>query len=168
VTPGFSSTPPSMLNRDYREILQYLSDEGVKFLLVGAYALAAHGFPRATRDIDFFVWASPQNAESLLRALGRFGAAIESVSAADFAAEGTVFQIGVGPRRIDILTRIDGVTFQEAYARRSTIRLEGIDVPVISREDLIANKRASGRTQDLADVERLTAKSRSRDDDLTR
>ena len=88
--------------------------------------------------------------------------------AADFAAEGAVFQIGVGPRRIDILTRIDGVTFQAAYARRSTIRLEGLDVPVISRQDLIANKRASGRTQDLADVERLTARPRSRDDDLTR
>ena len=157
-----------MLNKDYKEMLQYLSDEAVKFLLVGAYALAAHGFPRATRDIDLFVWANPENAASLFRALDRFGAPLEEVSAADFAAEGTVFQIGVGPRRIDILTRIDGVTFQEAYARRSTIRLEGMDVPVISREDLIANKRASGRTQDLADVERLTSRSRSGDDDLTR
>jgi len=157
-----------MLNKDYREMLQYLSDEGVRFLLVGAYALAAHGFPRATRDIDFFVWANPENAASLVRALERFGAPLVNVSAADFASEGTVFQIGVGPRRIDILTRIDGVTFQEAYARRSTIRLEGMDVPVISREDLIANKRATGRTQDLADVERLTGRSRSRDDDLTR
>jgi predicted nucleotidyltransferase len=157
-----------MLNEDYKEMLQYLSDEGVKFLLVGAYALAAHGFPRATRDIDFFVWADLENGANLLRALGRFGAATESVSAADFAVEGTVFQIGVDPRRIDILTRIDGVTFEEAYARRSTIRLEGIDVPVISREDLIANKRASGRTQDLADVERLADRLRSRDDDLTR
>ncbi len=168
MTPGSSSIPPSMLNKDYREMLQYLSDEGVKFLLVGAYALAAHGFPRATRDIDFFVWANPENAASLFRALDRFGAPLEEVSAADFAAEGTIFQIGVGPRRIDILTRIDGVTFADAYARRSTIRLEGIDVPVISREDLIANKRASGRTQDLADVERLTGGPRSRDDDLTR
>ena len=165
--PGSSSIPPSMLNKDYREMLQYLSDEGVRFLLVGAYALAAHGFPRATRDIDLFVWANPQNAASLVRALERFGAPLRNVSAADFASEGTVFQIGVGPRRIDILTRIDGVTFQEAYARRSTIRLEGVDVPVISREDLIANKRATGRTQDLADIERLTDQSRSRDD-LTR
>jgi hypothetical protein len=165
---GCSSIPPSMLNKDYREMLQYLSDEGVKFLLVGAYALAAHGFPRATKDIDLFVWANAENGASLLRALERFGAPIKDLSAADFAAEGAVFQIGVGPRRIDILTRIDGVTFQAAYARRSTIRLEDLDVPVISRQDLIANKRASGRTQDLADVERLTARPRSRDDDLTR
>jgi hypothetical protein len=114
VTPGSSSIPPSMLNKDYREMLLYLSDEGVKFLIVGAYALAAHGFPRATRDIDFFVWANPENAASLVRALERFGAPLGNVSAADFAAEGTVFQIGVGPRRIDIVTRIDGVTFQEA------------------------------------------------------
>jgi predicted nucleotidyltransferase len=168
VTPGYSSIPPSMLNKDYREMLQYLSDEGVRFLLVGAYALAAHGFPRATRDIDFFVWASPENASNLVKALERFGAPLGNVSAADFATEGTVFQIGVGPRRIDIVTRIDGVTFPEAYARRSIIRIEGIDVPVISREDLITNKRASGRTQDLADVERLTGRPRSRDDDLTR
>lgn len=145
-----------MLNKDYREMLQYLSDEGVKFLLVGAYALAAHGFPRATKDIDFFVWANAENGVSLLRALERFGTPIKDLSAADFAAEGAVFQIGVGPRRIDIRTRIDGVTFLAAYARRSTIRLEGLDVPVISRHDLIANKRATGSTQDLADIERLT------------
>jgi hypothetical protein len=157
-----------MLNSDYKEMLQYLSDEDVKYLLVGAYALAAHGFPRATKDMDVFVWASPENGVSLLRALGRFGAKTEELSAADFAAEGSVFQIGVGPRRIDILTRIDGVTFADAYARRSTVRIEGLDIPVISCEDLIANKRATGRTQDLADVERLTRRARSREDDLTR
>lgn len=157
-----------MLNKDYKEMLQCLSDEGVKFLIVGAYALAVHGFPRATKDIDFFVWANPENAANLLRALDRFGAPLRDLSATDFASEGTVFQIGAGPRRIDILTRIDGVKFEEAYARRLTVRLEGTEVPVISRDDLIANKRASGRTQDLADVERLTGRTRSRDDDLTR
>jgi len=157
-----------MLNKDYKDMLQSLSEENVKFLLVGAYALAVHGFPRATKDIDVFVWASPENAANLMRALGRFGAPVNDFSAADFATEGTVLQIGGGPRRIDILTRIDGVKFAEAYSRRVTVRLEGLDVPVISREDLIANKRATGRTQDLADIERLNSKVRSRDDDLTR
>ncbi len=157
-----------MLNKDYKEMLQCLSDEGVKFLIVGAYALAVHGFPRATKDIDFFVWANPENAANLLRALDRFGAPLGDLSVTDFTSDETVFQIGAGPRRIDILTRIDGVKFEEAYARRLTVRLEGIEVPVISRDDLIANKRASGRTQDLADVERLTGRTRSRDDDLTR
>jgi predicted nucleotidyltransferase len=148
-----------MLNRDYKEILQCLSDEGVKFLVVGAYALAVHGFPRATKDIDFFVWANTENATRLFRALNRFGAPVSDLSADDFAKEGTVLQIGAGPRRIDILTRIDGVGFESAYSRRQTVSLEGVDIPVISREDLIANKRASARTQDLADVERLTGRS---------
>ena len=144
-----------MLNDDYREMLQCLSEENVKFLLVGAYAVAAYGYPRATKDIDIFVRAAPDNASSLMRALARFGAPLSGVSAADFSAEGIVFQIGNSPRRIDILTRITGVDFQQAYERRETVTLEGIDVPVISLGDLIANKRATGRTQDLADVERL-------------
>ena len=157
-----------MLNKDYKEMLQCLSDEGVKYLVVGAYALAVHGFPRATKDIDFFVWANQENATSLLRALKRFGAPLTDLKAADFASEEAVLQIGVWPRRIDIITRIDGVKFEDAYARRLTIRLEGMELPVISRDDLIANKRASGRAQDLADLERLTGQTRSRDDDYTR
>ena len=158
-----SSTIQSMLNEDYKDILQCLSDEGVSFLVVGAYALAVHGFPRATKDIDFFVGANPENVTRLLKALGRFGAPVSDLSVCDFAKEGTVFQIGSEPRRIDILTRIDGVGFEPAYSRRQTVSVEGIDIPVISREDLIANKRATGRTQDLADVERLTAQAERED-----
>jgi predicted nucleotidyltransferase len=153
-----------MLNKDYREMLKCLSDEEVKYLVVGAYALAIHGFPRATQDIDFFVWADTENAKRVFRALAQYGAPLQDLSAADFASEGIVYQIGVRPRRIDILTRIDGVKFEDAYARRVTVQLEGLELPVISREDLIANKRATGRTQDLADVERLTGRKRSRDD----
>ncbi len=106
-----------MLNSDYREMLQCLADEKVKFLVVGASALAVHGYPRATKDIDFFVWANPENAASLFRALSRFGAPLNNLSAADFASEGAVYQIGIGPRRIDIVTRIDGVKFEDAYPR---------------------------------------------------
>jgi len=144
-----------MLNADYKEMLQCLSEENVKFLLVGAYAVAAYGYPRATKDIDIFVQPAPENATSLIRALVRFGAPMSGVSETDFSTAGIVFQIGNNPRRIDLLTRISGVDFQEAYARRQTIRLEGMDIPVISLEDLIANKRATGRMQDLADIERL-------------
>ena len=159
-----------MLNEDYREMLKCLVDEKVKFLIVGAYALAVHGYPRATKDIDFFVWANPENATSLIRALARFGAPLRNLSATDFASEGAVYQIGTGPHRIDIITRIDGVKFEDAYPRRLTVQREGVELPVISRDDLIANKRASGRAQDLADVQRLTGRTRtrSRDDDLTR
>jgi predicted nucleotidyltransferase len=144
-----------MLNNDYKEMLQCLSGENVEFLLVGAYAVAAYGYPRATKDIDIFVRAAPDNASSLMRALARFGAPLSGISTADFSAEGVVFQIGNSPRRIDILTRISGVEFRQAYERRRILSVEGMELPVISLEDLITNKRSTGRTQDLADVERL-------------
>jgi predicted nucleotidyltransferase len=148
-----------MLNKDYKEMLQCLLEENVRFLLVGAYAVAVHGFPRATKDIDFFVWATPENAANLMRALTKFGAPLHDISEADLSSEGVVFQIGNSPRRIDIMTNISGVKFEQAYANRTTISIEGIEVPVISLEDLIANKRASARTQDLADVEKLESVS---------
>ena len=134
-----------MLNSDYKEMLQCLLEERVRFLLVGAYALAVHGYPRATKDIDFFVWATPENAASLMSALAKFGAPLDDVSAADFSAKGIVFQIGNAPRRIDLLTSISGVEFEQAYAAKKTVILEGLEVPVISLQDLIVNKRASGR-----------------------
>jgi predicted nucleotidyltransferase len=144
-----------MLNKDYREMLQCLLEENVRFLLVGAYALAAHGFPRATKDIDFFVWATPENAPRLMRALTRFGAPLANISAADFSSEGIIFQIGNSPRRINIITNISGIKFEQAYANKTAITIEGLKIPVISIDDLLVNKRASGRLQDLADVERL-------------
>jgi predicted nucleotidyltransferase len=144
-----------MLNEDYRDMLQCLLEEKVRFLLVGAYAVAVYGYPRATKDIDIFVRAAPENASSLMKALLRFGAPVSDISESDFSREGVVFQIGSSPRRIDILTRISGVDFERAYANRQTVSVEGMDVPVISLKDLIANKRASGRTQDLADLEKL-------------
>jgi predicted nucleotidyltransferase len=148
-----------MLNKDYKEMLQCLLEENVRFLLVGAYAVAVHGFPRATKDIDFFVWATPENAANLMRALTKFGAPLHDISEADLSSEGVVFQIGNSPRRINIITNISGVKFEQAYANKTTISIEGIEVPVISLEDLIANKRASARTQDLADVEKLESVS---------
>jgi predicted nucleotidyltransferase len=148
-----------MLNKDYKEMLECLLEENVRFLLVGAYAVAVHGFPRATKDIDFFVWATPENAANLMRALAKFGAPLHDISEADLSSEGTVFQIGNSPRRIDIITNISGVKFEQAYANKATIFIEGIEVPVISLDDLIANKRASARLQDLADVEKLEAVS---------
>jgi predicted nucleotidyltransferase len=147
-----------MLNEDYKDMLQCLSEEKVEFLLVGAYAVAVYGYPRATKDIDIFVRAAPANASCLMRALARFGAPLEDVSEQDLATAGIVFQIGSNPRRIDILTRISGVEFEHAYRNRKLVTVEGMEVPVISLEDLIANKRATGRTQDLADIEKLSPK----------
>jgi predicted nucleotidyltransferase len=145
-----------MLNDDYKEMLRYLLEERVRFLLVGAYALAAHGFPRATKDIDIFVQATPDNAAKLMRALARFGAPLTEVSEQDFSLPDVVFQIGNWPRRIDIVTSISGVTFEHAMKNQQELVIDGLPLPVIARDDLIDNKRAAGRTQDLADVERLT------------
>ena len=106
-----------MLNEDYRDMLHALSDEKVKFLLVGAYAMAAHGYPRATMDIDIWVMPSPENAAAVRRALRRFGAPIHNLSLEDLQKDGTVFQIGVAPRRIDLITAASGLQFRETFER---------------------------------------------------
>jgi predicted nucleotidyltransferase len=144
-----------MLNEDYRDMLRALSDERVRFLLVGAYAMAAHGYPRATMDIDIWVMPSPENAAAVLRALNHFGAPIHNLTLEDLQVDGTIFQIGVAPRRIDLITAASGLLFEEAYQRSLTVSIEGIEVHIPSLEDLILNKRTSGRTKDLADAEAL-------------
>ncbi|NOY24018.1 MAG: hypothetical protein GXO70_10980 [Acidobacteria bacterium] len=144
-----------MLNPDYKEILSILRNNDVEFLLVGAYALAVHGFPRATADIDIFVKPDNDNAEKLYRALQIFGAPLKDISPADFVSPGIVLQIGVAPRRIDILTSIDGLTFDEAVIGMETIQIEDLSIPVISRKNLISNKLATGREKDKLDAENL-------------
>ncbi len=144
-----------MLNEDYRDMLRALSDERVKFLLVGAYALAAHGYPRATLDIDIWVMPSSENAEAVLRALQHFGAPLHNLTQEDLQKDGTVFQIGVAPRRIDIITTATGLQFEETYGRSVSVNIEGIEVQIPSIDDLILNKKAIGRTRDLADAEAL-------------
>ena len=146
-----------MLNPDFRDMLSALCDEEVEFLLVGAYALAAHGLPRATGDLDIWVRVSPENARRAMRALVRFGAAVPGVTEQDFQTPGSVIQIGVSPRRIDFLTAIDGIEFDQAWPERAEVSLEGLTRPLIGRADLIRNKKAAGRPQDLADVARLEA-----------
>ena len=119
-----------MLNEDYRDILQSLADEQAKFLLVGAYALAAHGYPRATMDIDIWVMPSPDNAEAVLRALRRFGAPTSELTVADLQKDDTIFQIGVAPRRIDIITGASGLRFNEAFANSIEIDIEGLKIRI--------------------------------------
>jgi hypothetical protein len=146
-----------MLNEDYKDMLHALSDEKVKFILVGAYALAAHGYPRATMDIDIWVMPSPENADAVLRALRRFGAPLQNLTKEDLQKDGTVFQIGVAPRRIDIITAATGLQFEETYRNSISINIEAVEVHIPCINDLIRNKRATGRTKDLADAETLEA-----------
>lgn len=141
-----------MLNPDFRDMLSALSSEGAEFLLVGAYALAAHGLPRATGDMDIWIRRSEENVVRVRRALRRFGAPLTGLTKDDLKTPNLVFQIGVAPRRIDILTSIDAVQFDEAWSDRQIIEVEGLTISVLGRSHLIQNKRAVGRPQDLADV----------------
>jgi hypothetical protein len=141
-----------LLNPDFRDILSMFCDEGVEFLVVGAYAMAAHGYPRATGDLDLWIRPSGENAGRVWRALARFGAPLTEVKEEDFKTMDLVFQVGVAPRRIDIQTAIDGVEFSQAWADRNEIDVGGLRVHVLSRLYLIQNKKASGRPQDRADV----------------
>jgi hypothetical protein len=140
------------LNRDYNDMLSALSAEGAEFLIVGGYAVGAHGYPRATGDIDIWVRPTAENAGRVMRALKRFGAALLDLTEADLAAADTIFQIGLPPSRIDVLTSISGVTFEQAWASRVIVAVEGLGVPVIGREHLVRNKVSSGRPKDLADL----------------
>lgn len=143
------------MNPDFRDMLSALCAENVEFLIVGAYALAAHGLPRATGDIDLWVRPSPENAQKVWKALQRFRAPLKDLTIEDLHSPDIVFQIGTAPRRIDLLTSITGVAFENAWAHRKSIDLEGLIVSVLGREDLLANKRATGRLQDLVDAQLL-------------
>ena len=140
------------MNRDFVEMLSALSAAGAEYLVVGAHAMAAHGVPRATGDLDIWVRPSAANAARVRDALARFGAPLHDLTIEDLAAPDTVFQIGLPPARIDVLTSISGVSFEAAWPRRLTVRLEGLGVPVLGREDFLRNKRAVGRPKDIADI----------------
>jgi hypothetical protein len=143
------------MNPDFADLLRAFFDARVRYLVVGAYALAVHSRPRATGDLDIWVEPTPENARRVLQALRIFGAPVDKVEQGDFEKPGAVFQIGVSPRRIDLLTDLTGLTFEEAWADRITHRMFDIEVDFLGRASLIKNKRALGRTKDLADIELL-------------
>jgi len=143
------------MNRDFVEMLSALCAAQAKFLIVGAHALAAHGVPRATGDLDIWIQATPENAARVFQALKVFGAALLDLTVEDLSKPQTVFQIGLPPSRIDILSGVTGLEFDDAWARRLDINVGDLRVGVLGRSDFIANKRASGRPKDLLDIELL-------------
>lgn len=145
--------------KDFEELFACLTARNVKALVVGGYAVAFHGRPRFTKDIDVFIEASAANAERLLAALSDFGFAGLGLSVDDFTVPGRIVQLGVAPNRVDLLTAIDGVTFDEAWAHRVPGRFGAATVDYISLDDLLRNKRTSARPQDLLDVEELSGDS---------
>lgn len=143
------------LNRDFSEFIAFFVERDVKFLVVGGYAVAAHGHPRYTKDLDIWIRVDPSNAANVIRALDDFGFGEVGLGVDDFLAHDVVVQLGREPQRIDLLTFVSGVEFDDAYVNRVLIEMGGITVPVIGRADLRRNKLATGRLRDLADVEDL-------------
>ncbi len=143
------------MDSNYLDMLKSLNKAGVDYILVGGWAVNMYGYIRATIDLDIWILAERENAQRVYAALADFGAPMGDMTAQDFEKSGVIFQIGVAPCRIDIINEIDGVRYAEATARAVSKEIEGVPVRIISLEDLIANKRASGRTKDLADAEVL-------------
>ena len=144
------------VNPEFRDMLCELSAAQVEFLVVGGYAVAAHGIERVTKDMDVWVRASAENAERVWTALARFGAPMDRIERGDLMRDDLIFQIGVPPYRIDILTKLEGLDFNEAYPNRVEAEVDGVRFACLGRQDLIRNKLAVGRPQDQADAARLS------------
>jgi hypothetical protein len=149
-------------NEDFFDMISALSDAQAEFIVVGAHAMAVHGVPRATGDLDILVRPTPDNAARVVSALHQFGAPLEAhgVSQADFERHGNVYQIGLPPRRIDLLTEISGVSFDDAWQSKVLASLGGHRIAFLGLDALLRNKRATGRDKDLADVRLLEEKTR--------
>jgi hypothetical protein len=144
-----------VFNPDFREFVELLNVHKVRYLVVGGYAVALHGHPRYTKDLDIWVELKPENARAIIKALEQFGLGSLGLKAEDFLEADQIIQLGYPPSRIDLLTSLSGIRFEECYPLRVTTKLEGIDVNFIDLENLRKNKKAAGRLQDLADLENL-------------
>ena len=143
------------LNQDFKEFIRSLNDNTVRYLVVGGYAVALHGYPRYTKDMDVWVEMTTENASRVIEALNQFGFGSLDLKAADFMIPDQIIQLGYPPRRIDLLTTLPGVEFSECYASRITTDMDGVSVNFIDLENLKKNKKATGHHQDLADLEAL-------------
>jgi hypothetical protein len=143
------------MNSDFRDLLSLFNAHKVRYLVVGGYAVMKYTEPRFTKDLDLGIEASPKNARAVFKALREFGAPMANLTEADFANQGSFYQIGRPPTRVDVLMSIEGVHFADAWRARVKTEVDGVFTHVISRNDLIANKRAAGQPQDLIDVENL-------------
>ncbi len=146
------------MHPDFKELIATFNAENVEYLIVGAHALAAHGFVRATKDLDVWVRPEASNAVRVMQALRVFGAPLHDLTVEDLSVPGVVFQMGVAPIRIDVLTEIDGVSFEDAWPKRLPAMFGDVPASFLSRDHLVVNKRAAGRDQDLVDLKRLEEK----------
>lgn len=145
------------VNSDFSDLLHIFNTHNVKYLVIGGYAVVQYGEPRFTKDLDVFISTNTENADAVYKALKEFGAPLAGLTSKDFSEEGFFFQMGVPPIRVDILMGIPGVDFDECWNRRMEVDFEGLRVVFISKQDLIASKRAAGRPQDLIDADLLSS-----------
>ena len=143
------------MNSDFSDLLRLLAEHQVRFLVVGGYAVIRYTEPRYTKDLDLWIEPTAENAERCFRALAAFGASLAGLGPLDFTQQGYIYQMGVPPTRVDVLMSLQSLSFAEAYDRRVAIELDGLTIPILSKDDLIASKLAAGRPQDLLDVESL-------------
>ncbi len=144
-----------MINQDFKEFIELLNKNSVKYLVVGGYALAFHGYPRYTKDIDFWVWVNRANAKNIIKTLEDFGFSSLDLNEDDFLSPGYVVQLGQPPARIDLLTSVTGLEFEACYESREHIEVQGSVIELIDLDSFKKNKKAVGRHQDLADLENL-------------
>jgi hypothetical protein len=143
------------LSRDFKEFIASLNAHDVRYLVVGGYAVALHGYPRFTKDLDVWLWLEAENATKAVQALADFGFASLDITSDDFLVPDKIIQLGYPPNRIDLITTLPGVEFASCFEQREVVMVDDIPVNFIDRESLKRNKRASGRLQDLADLENL-------------
>ena len=144
-----------IINKDFREFIKLLNSNNVKYLVVGGYAVAFHGYPRYTKDMDIWIWINENNAKQLIKTLEEFGFSSLGLKKEDFLKPEYVIQLGYPPNRIDILTKISGLEFEKCYKSRVKTNMDGITIDFINLENLKKNKKAIGRFKDLADLENL-------------
>ena len=144
-----------LVNSDFKELLSILNDNGVKYLVIGGYAVIKYAEPRYTKDLDLWVLADSNNAQAVFSALRTFGAPLTNLTPDDFSHEGYFYQMGVPPVRVDILMSIPGLSFEAAWRKREIVNFDSVPLPFISKQDLIISKRACGRPQDILDAEAL-------------
>lgn len=144
-----------ILNPDFKEFFQLLNKNNVRYLVIGGFAVAFHGYPRYTKDIDIWLWINPENAKNVVRTLEDFGFKSLGLSIDDFLESETIIQIGHPPNRIDLIMTASGVDFEECYQSKIEEEIDGVNIPFIDLENLKKNKLATGRTQDMADIENL-------------
>lgn len=144
-----------MLSKDFKEFIELLNVHSVRYLVVGGYAVAFHGYPRYTKDLDVWIELSPENANNILKALEVFGFGSLGLKTEDFLEDDQIVQLGYPPNRIDILTTLKEIKFEDCYKERIEIEIQGVKINFIDLENLKQNKRATGRPQDLADAENL-------------